>query len=52
MYLLIAIQERGNTPLHVASKEGQALQCELLMTYGADPGALDTNGQTPADLAR
>ncbi|KAJ8042761.1 ARF GTPase-activating protein GIT2 [Holothuria leucospilota] len=45
-------EEKGNTPLHVASKEGQTLQCELLMVYGGDPGALDKNGKTPADLAR
>ncbi|PIK56486.1 hypothetical protein BSL78_06601 [Apostichopus japonicus] len=45
-------EEKGNTPLHVASKEGQTLQCELLMVYGGDPGAVDKNGKTPADLAR
>lgn len=44
--------ERCNTPLHVAAKEGQMLQCELLIVYGADPGALDADGQTPADLAK
>nr|CAB3222751.1 zinc finger protein ArfGAP-3 [Phallusia mammillata] len=44
--------ERGNTPLHVAAKAGQALQVELLVTYGADPAGLDTNRQTPEDLAR
>ncbi|XP_071503541.1 ARF GTPase-activating protein GIT2-like [Diadema antillarum] len=44
--------ERCNTPLHVASKAGQMLQCELLIVYGADPGALDAEGQTPADLAK
>ncbi|XP_041453712.1 ARF GTPase-activating protein GIT2-like [Lytechinus variegatus] len=44
--------ERCNTPLHVAAKEGQMLQCELLIVYGADPGALDSDGQTPADLAK
>lgn len=45
-------QERGNTPLHVAAKAGQALQVELLVTYGADPAGLDSNNQTPEDLAR
>ncbi|XP_033628480.1 ARF GTPase-activating protein GIT2-like isoform X2 [Asterias rubens] len=44
--------EKGNTPLHVASNAGQSLQSELLMAYGADPGAMDSNGQTPADLAK
>lgn len=50
--MFIHEQEKGNTPLHVASKEGQTLQCELLMVYGGDPGAVDKNGKTPADLAR
>ncbi|XP_041058373.1 ARF GTPase-activating protein GIT2a isoform X3 [Carcharodon carcharias] len=44
--------EKGNTPLHVASKGGQILQAELLAVYGADPGAPDTNGKTPSDNAR
>ncbi|CAK8692828.1 unnamed protein product [Clavelina lepadiformis] len=44
--------ERGNTPLHVAAKAGQAYQIELLVTYGADPAARDTNRLTPEDLAR
>ncbi|XP_060699483.1 ARF GTPase-activating protein GIT2a isoform X4 [Hemiscyllium ocellatum] len=44
--------EKGNTPLHVASKGGQILQAELLAVYGADPGAPDANGKTPCDNAR
>ncbi|XP_078410529.1 ARF GTPase-activating protein GIT2a isoform X6 [Cetorhinus maximus] len=44
--------EKGNTPLHVASKGGQILQAELLAVYGADPGAPDANGKTPSDNAR
>uniref|UniRef100_UPI00398F10FF ARF GTPase-activating protein GIT2a isoform X8 n=1 Tax=Pristiophorus japonicus TaxID=55135 RepID=UPI00398F10FF len=44
--------EKGNTPLHVASKGGQILQAELLAVYGADPGAPDTSGKTPCDNAR
>ncbi|XP_038059624.1 ARF GTPase-activating protein GIT2-like isoform X1 [Patiria miniata] len=48
----LLVNERGNTPLHVASYSGQSLQCELLMAYGADPGAMDSDGQTPADLAK
>ncbi|XP_078277904.1 ARF GTPase-activating protein GIT2a isoform X4 [Rhinoraja longicauda] len=44
--------EKGNTPLHVASKGGQSLQAELLAVYGADPGAPDANGKTPSDNAR
>lgn len=45
-------QEKGTTPLHVAAKAGQVLQAELLVVYGADPGALDINGRTPMDYAR
>ncbi|XP_074177671.1 ARF GTPase-activating protein GIT2 isoform X5 [Rhinolophus sinicus] len=44
--------EKGNTPLHVASKAGQILQAELLAVYGADPGTQDSNGKTPVDYAR
>lgn len=45
-------QEKGTTPLHVAAKAGQILQAELLVVYGADPGAPDINGRTPMDYAR
>ncbi|XP_027889397.1 ARF GTPase-activating protein GIT2a isoform X5 [Xiphophorus couchianus] len=44
--------DKGNTPLHVAAKAGQVSQVELLTVYGADPGALDSNGKTPIDHAR
>ncbi|XP_074535040.1 ARF GTPase-activating protein GIT1 isoform X3 [Halichoeres trimaculatus] len=44
--------EKGTTPLHVAAKAGQNLQAELLVVYGADPGAPDINGRTPMDYAR
>ncbi|XP_077808905.1 ARF GTPase-activating protein GIT2 isoform X21 [Macaca mulatta] len=44
--------EKGNTPLHVASKAGQVLQAELLAVYGADPGTQDSSGKTPVDYAR
>ncbi|XP_009290031.1 ARF GTPase-activating protein GIT1 isoform X3 [Danio rerio] len=44
--------EKGTTPLHVAAKAGQVLQAELLVVYGADPGAPDINGRTPIDYAR
>lgn len=49
---LLETQEKGNTPLHIAAKAGQILQAELLAVYGADPGALDSNGKTPIDYAR
>ncbi|XP_038618289.1 ARF GTPase-activating protein GIT2 isoform X6 [Tachyglossus aculeatus] len=44
--------EKGNTPLHVASKAGQILQVELLAIYGGDPGTQDSSGKTPVDYAR
>ncbi|XP_054904914.1 ARF GTPase-activating protein GIT2a isoform X4 [Poeciliopsis prolifica] len=44
--------DKGNTPLHIAAKAGQVSQAELLTVYGADPGALDSNGKTPIDHAR
>lgn len=49
---LLGTQEKGNTPLHIAAKAGQILQAEVLAVYGADPGALDSNGKTPIDYAR
>ncbi|XP_067932077.1 ARF GTPase-activating protein GIT2-like isoform X2 [Watersipora subatra] len=44
-------QDRGNRALHVAAQSGQSLQVELLVVYGADPGAVDNLGKTPADYA-
>uniref|UniRef100_UPI00358F3233 ARF GTPase-activating protein GIT1-like n=1 Tax=Myxine glutinosa TaxID=7769 RepID=UPI00358F3233 len=44
--------EKGTTSLHVAARSGQSLQAELLMVYGADPGAPDANGGTPDEYAR
>ncbi|KAJ9596708.1 hypothetical protein L9F63_012266, partial [Diploptera punctata] len=44
--------EKGTTPLHVAAKAGQVSQAELLVVYGADPGAEDSQGKTPIDYAR
>ncbi|CAH0380490.1 unnamed protein product [Bemisia tabaci] len=45
-------QEKGSRPLHVASKAGQVYQCELLIVYGADPTAMDSQGNTPIMCAR
>ncbi|XP_069702945.1 ARF GTPase-activating protein GIT2 isoform X2 [Periplaneta americana] len=45
-------EEKGTTPLHVAAKVGQVYQAELLVVYGADPGAEDSQGKTPVDYAR
>lgn len=54
LYLCVHLnlQEKGTTPLHVAAKAGQILQAELLVVYGADPGAPDINERTPMDYAR
>jgi ankyrin repeat protein len=49
---LFVEQEKGTTPLHVAAKAGQVSQAELLVVYGADPGAEDSQGKTPIDYAR
>ncbi|XP_033610986.1 ARF GTPase-activating protein GIT2 isoform X2 [Cryptotermes secundus] len=45
-------EEKGTTPLHVAAKAGQVSQAELLVVYGADPGAEDSQRKTPVDYAR
>lgn len=45
-------EDKGTTPLHVAVKSGQALQVELLIVYGADLLALDSQGRTPKDLSK
>ncbi|XP_045584091.1 ARF GTPase-activating protein GIT2 isoform X2 [Procambarus clarkii] len=44
-------KEKCCCPLHVAARAGQASQVELLIIYGADPGALDIQGNTPAHYA-
>ncbi|KXJ27899.1 ARF GTPase-activating protein GIT2 [Exaiptasia diaphana] len=43
--------EKGNTPLHIATSAGQALQVELLVVHGADPTVLDMNGKSLMDYA-
>ena len=45
-------QEKGTTPLHVAARAGQALQVELLIANGGNPSIIDSNGQTPAEIAK
>ena len=44
--------ERGNSPLHIAAKENQALQVELLCIYGADVAQKNAAGHLPTDVAR
>lgn len=38
--------------MHVAAKENQPLQVELLYLYGADPARPNALGQTPSQMAR
>ncbi|XP_014674693.1 PREDICTED: ARF GTPase-activating protein GIT2-like isoform X1 [Priapulus caudatus] len=45
-------EKSNTTPLHIAAKACQAAQVELLVVYGADPGALDTAEKTPVDYAK
>lgn len=44
--------EKGSMPLHVAAKSGQASQIELLIVYGANLTAIDSQGLTATDIAR
>lgn len=44
--------EKGICPIHVAARAGQCSQVELLVVYGADPGAYDWEGITAAQHAR
>lgn len=43
--------ENGNTPLHEASRHGVEA-VGLLLESGADPGAMNAQGQLAADIAR
>ncbi|KRZ80208.1 Adenylosuccinate lyase [Trichinella papuae] len=43
--------DSGATPVHVAAREGQSLQVELLFLYGSDPAQPNFDGQTPSALA-
>jgi ankyrin repeat protein len=44
--------KRGDTLLHLAARAGNRDLIELLVFVGADPGATNPLGQTPADVAR
>lgn len=44
--------EKGNCPMHIAAKEGQSLQAELLFIFGADVAQKNAAGHSPADLAK
>ena len=52
LLMVTPLQDRGNTPLHVASQAGQAMQVELLTVHGANPCTLDRLGHTPEECAR
>ncbi len=40
-------EDRHSTPLHIASFDGQAHICKLLLEHGANVDACDINGCTP-----
>lgn len=48
----LAADERGWTMLHHEALAGNLGTVRLLLSYGASPGSLTSNGKTPADLAR
>lgn len=48
---LNATDPKGDTPLHLAARMGNLAVCDLFIRSGANPGALNHNRQTPADVA-
>lgn len=42
---------KGDTPLHLAARMGNLAVCDLFTRSGADPGVLNHDRQTPADVA-
>jgi len=42
---------KGDTPLHLAARMGNLAVCDLFIRSGADPGSLNHDRQTPADVA-
>ncbi len=49
---LTAINDDGNTALHLAVRRGNGLLVELLLANGADPRALNKQEQMPVNLIR
>lgn len=45
-------QETGDTPLHVAAREGNSNQVELLFLYGADINVQNSRGELPYMVAK
>ncbi len=48
---LHAVDPNGSTPLHFAARMGNLAICNLFIRAGADPGAVNHERQTPADIA-
>lgn len=48
---LKAPDPKGDTPLHLAARMGNLAVCDLFIRSGADPGALNHDQQTPAEVA-
>ena len=48
---LHAADPKGDTPLHLAARMGNLAVCDLFIRSGADPGVLNHDLQTPADVA-
>lgn len=46
-----ARDRRGDTPLHLAAREGALAWVERLLAHGADPALRNREGQTPRDVA-
>ena len=46
-----AIDAKGDTALHIVARLGNLSACDLFIRAGADPGALNHERQTPADVA-
>jgi ankyrin repeat protein len=49
--LVFTTDQRGNSPLHVASRNGHTAVAELLLANKADVNAMDRDGFTPLHFA-
>ena len=47
-----AVDERGNTPLHLACRQGHVGIVQALLLHRADPTVRNRDGKTPMDYAR
>ena len=45
-----AVDDRGDTPLHLAAEQGALEACRLLLKAGADADAANRDGKRPADM--